>query len=54
MICPICEKVTEYPVKGVQTCEICKANAEIERQAFYRDMKYPINYTSALWHMKKV
>jgi hypothetical protein len=54
MMCPICEKVTEYPVKGVQTCEICKAKAELERKAFYRDMKYPINYSSALWYMKKV
>jgi hypothetical protein len=53
MMCPICEKVTEYPVMGVQTCEVCKANAEIERKAFYRDLTYPINYTSPLLYMRK-
>lgn len=54
MMCPLCEKVTEYPVRGIQACDECKKKAELERQAFYRDMKYPINYSSPLLYMKKV
>jgi hypothetical protein len=54
MICPICESISEYPLSGVQTCEECKAKAELERRAFYRDIRYPINYSSGLLYMKKV
>jgi hypothetical protein len=54
MICPICERISEYPLRGVATCEDCKAKAELERKAFYRDIRYPINYASGLLYMKKV
>ena len=54
MICPICEAISEYPVRGVKTCDTCKEKAELERKAFYRDIRYPINYSSPLLYMRKL
>lgn len=53
-MCPVCERISEYPVRGVATCEECKLKAELERRAFYRDIRYPINYSSPLLYMRKL
>jgi len=54
MMCGICERISEYPVRGVATCQDCKDKAELERRAFYRDITYPINYSSGLLYMRKL
>lgn len=48
MFCQVCEKVIDSSKGGVCTCEPCKNKLEEERSKFYRDVTYPINYTSPL------
>jgi hypothetical protein len=48
MFCQVCEKVTDFNTGGVCTCEPCKKRLEEERTKFYRDVTYPIDYSSIL------